>query len=70
MQDEDTVAVVVRYSGAGGHDDAVDALLGKLRRDGPERWLLRRLQRNTVTVHKREVQEWQPGCFVQGCGVG
>jgi CRISPR-associated endonuclease/helicase Cas3 len=79
IRDEDTASIVVRYRGPAGNDDTVDALLGKLRKDGPERWLMRKLQRYTVTVHKREVQEWQrtgdveewqPGWYVQVCDVG
>ena len=79
IQDEDSVSVVVRYRGPDGTDDTVDALLGKLRKDGPERWLLRKLQRYTVNVHRRdalrwetlgELEQWQPGCFVQVCDVG
>ncbi|MDD2769832.1 MAG: CRISPR-associated helicase Cas3' [Methylococcus sp.] len=79
IRDEDTASVVVRYRGPAGNDDTVGALLDKLRKDGPERWLMRKLQRYTVTVHKREVQEWQrtgdveewqPGWFVQTCDLG
>jgi CRISPR-associated endonuclease/helicase Cas3 len=79
IQDEDSVSVVVRYHGPLGSDDKVDALLGKLRKDGPERWLMRKLQRYTVTAPRRDVlqwvmtgdvQEWQPGLFVQVCDVG
>ncbi|WP_367025204.1 CRISPR-associated endonuclease Cas3'' [Methylococcus sp. ANG] len=79
IRDEDTASVVVRYRGPAGNDDTLDTLLGKLRKDGPERWLMRKLQRYTVTVHKREVQErqrtgdveeWQPGWFVQTCDLG
>jgi CRISPR-associated endonuclease/helicase Cas3 len=79
IQDEDTAPVVVCYRGREGNDDTVAALLGKLRKDGPERWLMRKLQRYTVSVHKREVQEWArrgdveewlPGWYVQKCSVG
>jgi CRISPR-associated endonuclease/helicase Cas3 len=74
IRDEASAPVIVRYRGPNGTDATVDALLGKLRKDGPERWLMRKLQRYTVSVPRREVQrllrlgdlqEWQPGLFVQ-----
>lgn len=79
IRDEDSAAVVVRYHGLDDSDDTVDALLGKLRKDGPERWLMRKLQRYTVSVPRcdvqrwvqlGDVQEWQPGLFVQISDVG
>ena len=50
------------------------ALIGKLRKDGSERWLMRKLQRYSVNMPRRvvdklvatgEVQEARPGIFVQ-----
>lgn len=50
------------------------ALIGKLKRDGPERWLMRKLQRYSVNlprrvvgklVETREVEEVWPGIFAQ-----
>lgn len=70
IDDEDQATVFVRY---GGHD-GIEALLGKLEKEGPERWLMRKLQRCAVTVKRRivermlaagDVAEVQPGCFVQ-----
>jgi CRISPR-associated endonuclease/helicase Cas3 len=70
IDDEDQDTVFVRYAGYQG----IDALLGKLANEGPERWLMRKLQRCAVTVKKRivermvtvgDVREVQPGCFVQ-----
>ncbi|MCC6141438.1 MAG: CRISPR-associated helicase Cas3' [Nitrospira sp.] len=49
-------------------------LIGKLKKDGPERWLMRKLQRYSVTMPRRvvdtlletgEVQEVWPGIFAQ-----
>jgi len=74
IADEDTVPVIVRYHPPGVEAVTLDALLGKLRKDGPERWLIRKLQRYTVTVHRRDaarwaaagdLEEWQPGCYLQ-----
>lgn len=74
IQDEDSAAVLVRYRGADGNDDAIDMWLNTLRKDGPERWLMRKLQRYTVTIPRRQamdllrqgdVEEAIPGLFVQ-----
>ena len=74
IQDEDSVPVIVRYRGLDGNDDKVDELLNTLRKHGPERWLMRKLQRYTVTVHSREtmkllsqgdVEEAIPGLYIQ-----
>lgn len=70
IDDEDQATVFVRYAGYPG----IDALLGRLTNEGPERWLMRKLQRCAVTIKKRivdrmvmtgDVREVQPGCFVQ-----
>jgi len=74
IQDEDIAPVIVRYRGLDGNDGKVDELLNTLRKHGPERWLMRKLQRYTVTVHNREVvkllsqgdvEEAIPGLYVQ-----
>jgi CRISPR-associated endonuclease/helicase Cas3 len=52
----------------------VDDLLGTLKNKGPERWLMRKLQRYTVNVHRRDalrllgtgaLNEIIPGLFAQ-----
>ena len=74
IQDEDSAPIIVRYRGLDGNDDKVDELLNTLRKHGPERWLMRKLQRYTVTVHTREVmkllsqgdvEESIPGLYIQ-----
>lgn len=74
IQDEDSAPVIVRYRGPDGADDAVDKWLATLRRDGPQRWLMRKLQRYTVNIHGREalklveqgdIEELMPGLYVQ-----
>jgi CRISPR-associated endonuclease/helicase Cas3 len=57
IQDEDSAPVIVRYRGLDGSDDSVDKLLNTLKKDGPKRWLMRQLQRYTVTIHNREVMK-------------
>jgi CRISPR-associated endonuclease/helicase Cas3 len=74
IQDEDSAPVIVRYRGMDGNDDKVDKLLNTLKKDGPKRWLMRQLQRYTVTIHSQEslkllsqgdVEEAIPGLYVQ-----
>jgi CRISPR-associated endonuclease Cas3-HD len=55
IDDKDGATVIVRYRSARCAED-VDALLGKLERDGPERWLLRKLQRYGVTIYRHDLQ--------------
>jgi len=74
IQDEDSAPVVVLYRGSDGTDDTAAVLLGRLRKNGPERWLMRKLQRYTVSVHRHEalrllgqgdIEEVIPGLFAQ-----
>jgi len=73
IQDEDSTPVIARYRGVNGADDTVDALINTLRKHGPGRWLMRKLQRYTVNIHRRElmnlldgdVEEIIPGLYVQ-----
>ena len=74
IQDEDSAPIIVRYRGMDGNDGKVDTLLNTLKKDGPKRWLMRQLQRYTVTVHSREITkllsqgdigEAIPGLYVQ-----
>ncbi|TQV62471.1 MAG: CRISPR-associated helicase Cas3' [Halothiobacillaceae bacterium] len=56
IADEDTVPVVVLYRGADGQDDSIDKWLHTLRKEGLQRWLMRKLQRYTINLHQREAQ--------------
>jgi CRISPR-associated endonuclease/helicase Cas3 len=49
VEDEANVTVVVRYAEA---KDDVDMLLGYLETKGPDRWLMRKLQRYTVSIRE------------------
>lgn len=71
IDDQDTVTVVVRYA---PHRDEIDKLLGILADSGPTRWLMRRLQRYTVSIHLRVATKLlaqgdlalpMPGLYVQ-----
>ena len=74
IDDADQASVIVLYRGPHGQNATVDQHLAQLRRDGTARWLLRALQRYTVSIHQRDAQrllaqgdiaELLPGLFVQ-----
>jgi CRISPR-associated endonuclease/helicase Cas3 len=74
VQDEDRVPVIVRYCDPDCAEESVDALIAILRKDKPQRWLMRKLQRYTVSIHNREamkllnqgdIEEIMPGLYVQ-----
>ncbi len=74
IDDEDNIPIVVRYQCPDRASDSVLGLLEILHRDGPQRWLMRKLQRYTVNLHRRQaevliaqgdIQELMPGLYVQ-----
>ncbi len=74
IDDEDSVPIIVDYQCPDGDGDSVMVLLETLRRDGPQRWLMRKLQRYTVNLHRHQaealiaqgdIQELIPGLYVQ-----
>lgn len=74
IDDEDSVPIIVLYRGLDGADTTVDRLISSLRTNGPERWLMRKLQRYTVRIHRRAalqllkqsvVEEILPCLFLQ-----
>ncbi|MDO8774208.1 MAG: CRISPR-associated endonuclease Cas3'' [Burkholderiaceae bacterium] len=71
IDDQDSATVVVRYA---EHRDEIEKLLGMLAAEGPARWLMRKLQRYTVSIHKRVADRMleqgsltlpMPGLYVQ-----
>lgn len=54
IDDEDSATVLVRYRSSKAKED-VDALIGMLERDGPSRWLMRKLQRYGVTIYRHQL---------------
>ena len=67
IDDVESQAILVWYGES-------QALIGKLKKDGPERWLMRKLQRYSVNMPRRvvdklvetgEVEEVRPGIFAQ-----
>ncbi len=70
IDDEETVSVFVRYGEEGSEIDRWLSLLAKQ----PERWLLRKLQRYTVSIYRHqhqallrrgEIEEIAPGFYAQ-----
>jgi CRISPR-associated endonuclease/helicase Cas3 len=66
--------VVALYRGPDGKDEKVDMLLGALKKGGPERWLMRALQRYTVSLPQQQAERLlakgdlslaMPGLYVQ-----
>ena len=77
IDDEDSATVVVRYA---PHSEEIEKLLGNLAAEGPKRWLMRKLQRYTVSIQKRVADKMldkgdltlpTPGLYVQvnACGI-
>jgi CRISPR-associated endonuclease/helicase Cas3 len=71
IQDEDSVPVIVHYQGEGSE---AEKWIATLRKNGPGRWLMRKLQRYTVNIHRRDadrllrqgdIEEAIPGLYVQ-----
>lgn len=68
IDDEDSVPIIAQYN------DESTLLLNTLRKQGPERWLMRKLQRHTVNLPRRQAEQLRnlgdaeeliPGLFVQ-----
>jgi CRISPR-associated endonuclease/helicase Cas3 len=79
IDDKDGVTVIVRYSSP-TIDEDVNVLLGMLEADGPQRWLMRKLQRYGVTVYRHDADRLLrqgdircvdrcPGLYVQASDV-
>jgi CRISPR-associated endonuclease/helicase Cas3 len=74
IDDTDSASVIVNYRGFDGTDDTIDGLLGTLRKGAMDRWLMRKLQRYTVNINRRDalrlldqgdIEEVIPGLFAQ-----
>lgn len=76
IDNEDAGTVLVRYCPAGTEASPADPLIAILERDGPQRWLMRKLQRYGVSIYRYDldrllrigdVQEVAscPGLYVQ-----
>ena len=79
IDDKEGATVLVRYRSPNTKED-IDALIGTLERDGPSRWLMRKLQRYGVTIYRHyvgplvaagDIREMPscPGLYVQTAGL-
>ena len=55
IDEQDGATVFVRYRRA-PNDDSIDIWLNTLKMHGPDRWLLRKLQRYSVTIYNSDLQ--------------
>lgn len=55
IDNQDAATVIVRYRSSSARED-INALIGLLERDGPGRWLMRKLQRYGVTIYQQQVR--------------
>jgi CRISPR-associated endonuclease/helicase Cas3 len=55
IDNDDAVTVLVRYRSPDARED-IDALIRMLEREGPTRWLMRKLQRYGVTIYRYQLQ--------------
>jgi CRISPR-associated endonuclease/helicase Cas3 len=74
IDDRDSTTVIVNYKGLDGRDETLAKLLGILKAEGPQRWLMRKLQRYGVTLFQHDVDrllkqgdvsELFPGLYLQ-----
>ena len=54
IDDADSATVVVRYA---AHQAHIESLLNLLATEGPQRWLMRKLQRYTITIPQRQATQ-------------
>lgn len=66
IADENTAAVIVRYYDKTDQNECessdIEKWINTLKRDGPDRWIMRKLQRYTVSISKKDAER----LFAQG----
>ncbi len=62
--EEESRVVLVRHVAEEGKEN-IDGLLNRLRSEGPDRWLMRKLQRYTVNVSERHFQQLQRESLIE-----
>ena len=67
IDNEDGGTVIVNYRRPDA-TESIDALVGKIERDGPNRALLRKLQRYGVTLYQRDIQRLLAGGDIRELG--
>ncbi len=56
IDEKDAATVLVRYRSPNAKED-INALIGTLERDGPARWLMRKLQRYGVSIYQHQLRK-------------
>lgn len=59
VDDEDQASVIVPYESIAPKARSIRMLIASVRRGDADRWLLRALQRYTVSARRRQVEAWQ-----------
>jgi len=79
IDEAEGATVFVRYK-RNADDDTIDVLLNSLKKEGPQRWLLRKLQRYGVSIYAKDLRRLEgqgdieplggdfPGLYVQSSG--
>ena len=67
IDNQESATVFVRYV-RHEEEDGIDILLKKLQKDGPDRWLLRKLQRYGVTIYQHDLQRLLSAGDVESLG--
>lgn len=68
IDDEDQATLIVPYARAGM--ETIAPLIARLRQGDTDRWLLRKLQRYTVSARRRQIDAWAAQGGVQELGAG
>jgi CRISPR-associated endonuclease/helicase Cas3 len=55
IDEQESATVFVHYR-RDGQDEGIDKWLNALKKNGPDRWLLRKLQRYGVTIYRNDLQ--------------
>ena len=64
IDEQDGATVFVRYR-RDPNDDSIDIWLNTLKMHGPDRWLLRKLQRYSVTIYNSDLQRLLKQCDIE-----
>lgn len=67
IDNQESATIFVRYQRQ-GEEAGIDILLKKLQKDGPDRWLLRKLQRYGVTIYAHDLQRLLAAGDVESLG--
>ena len=67
IDEAECATVFVRYR-RDDNDEAIDVLLNTLKKEGPQRWLLRKLQRYGVSIYQRDLKRLEAQGDIEALG--